>query len=194
MSEKALKEIKAEVTPFVDEANAVAIKDAKTMSGAVEMLSIANKNLDRIKEEKEKVLKPLREAAKAEKARWKGMEDVLKVAVETLRSKIGTYQTEEDRKAKEKEEKLAARVAKGSMKAETAIKKMDTVDRPEEKVATMAGSISFRTDKKLKITKEADIPREYLVVDEKKLLTALKAGIQVPGAEIEEVKVPINRR
>ena len=189
-----LEIIKNEVRPIVKQASAITIKTAEDMEGAVELLSNVNRQLDMVKDEELKVTKPLKEALKAETDRWKPMKDAMKIAVDTLRLKIGTYQTEADRATKLAEAKLAARVDKGTLKMSTAVRKLGELDKPEEKVATMAGSVSFRTLQTLKITKEADIPREYLVVDEKRLLDALKAGVVVPGAEIEEIKSVVNKR
>ena len=83
---------------------------------------------------------------------------------------------------------------KGKLRVETAVKKIENIETPDHQVATEAGLVKFREDKVLKITDETKIPREYLVVDEKKLLEALKGGVIVPGAEIDIKMTPVNFR
>lgn len=194
--DKILVKHQKKVTPIVAEAMELKIKDSDQMAVAVEVLSNLNKSMDAVKEEKEKVLKPLREAAKAEKRRWITLEDMYGQAVTRIRGLMSTYQTEAARKQKEEQIKIAARVGegKGKLKAGTAIKKIGEIDAPEEKVSTASGSLSFRVKKQLKITSEKKIPKEYWVVDEEAVFKALKDGVEVEGAEIEEVQIPVNKR
>lgn len=193
--EKDIQEFHERVLPTVTRAGEIVIEDEQTMEEATTLLSNVNKNLDAIKAEKEKVLKPLREAANAEKARWEPLEKVLKPLVETLRKKMSAYQTALVKKKAEDDAKLAARVGegKGKLKAETAIRKMGE-NTVQEKTETAAGSVGFREKKVLKITDEKKVPQEYWVIDEAKLMVALKAGKEVPGAEIDIEMVPVNKR
>ena len=71
---------------------------------------------------------------------------------------------------------------------------MNEIDRPEDNVVTDSGSIKFRETKVLKIVNGKIIPREYLLVDERKITEALKAGVTVPGCELELKMVPVNSR
>lgn len=185
-----------EIDPIASEAEVLTIVTQEDMAGAVTLLSNLNRSLDKITEEKEKVTKPLNEALKAERGRWKPFETKLESAISTIRSKMSSYQTESARLAKIEEEKIAARIApgKGNLSMETATKKIDEIERADKSVATDAGLVKFRTDKKLKITDALIIPREYLVVDEKAVFEALKKGAAIPGAEIEEVQTPVNIR
>jgi len=188
-----LQLIKEETRPIVTSIKAVVIKTPADMESAVELLSTANKQFKAITAHEDKVIKPLKEALKAKQDEWAPMKKVLKAGIESLRSAISTYQTTALLEAAKKEAKLAERMQSGTLKPETAIAKMNAITTPEAKVVTEAGSVSFRTDKKLKLTDEKLIPREYLVVDENKLLDALKAGLVVPGAEIELVQTVVNR-
>lgn len=181
---------------LVNAAHDIVIENGDHMKGATELLSRLNKFLDKITEEKERVTKPLNEALKAERSRWKPVETNYDEAIEILRKKMSDYQTAKVREEREEKEKIAARVGegKGKLKVETAVRKMDEVEVAPSVVSSDEGIVKFRTDRKLKITDESVIPREYLVVNEKKLLDALKQGVVVPGAEIEEVQTPINFR
>jgi len=177
-------------------AKSLVIDSAETMQSGTELLSQTNKMLDRIKEQKETVLKPLREAQKAENARWKPMEDELKPIVADLRKKLGDYQRIELERKEAEEAKIAARMkpGKGNLKAETAIRKMGDIDGPEEKIKTESGGLSFRKKQVVKLVDIKKIPNEYFTLDETMLLAALKDGVEVPGAELDFEMVPVNKR
>lgn len=185
-----------EVSPIIEETQKMIIEDAVGMKAAVELLSRLNQFNDRIVEEKEKITVPLEQALKAERARWKPIEAEIKPAIDIVRGKMSDYQTAEIKRARDEEARIAARVGegKGKLKVETAVKKFSEIERADKKVATDAGMVKFREDKKLKIMDESLIPREYLIVDERKVLADLKAGKSVMGAILETVQTPVNFR
>lgn len=188
--------LKEDAQSAFSDAKSLTIKDTKSMTEGTDLLSYLNKKLDAVTIEKEKVTKPLNEALKAERGRWKPIETILEEAIGSLRRKMSVYQTEQIRKQKEEEAKIAARIGegKGKLKVETAVRQMEEIDRPDAKIQTDRGSVSFRTDKILKIVDATKIPRNFLLPDEKLILMHLKNGNVVPGCEIEEVQTPINSR
>ena len=196
IEDKQIAIIQTELSPIVAKAKAVVVKDQKTMESASLMLSELNKKADMIEEEKQKVLRPLNEARTAEINRWKPVLSILTTSTDYLRSTISGWQTAETKRVRAEEDAIANRVGegKGKLKVETAVKQIEKIETPDEQVATEAGLVKFREDKVIKITNIALIPREYLVVDEKKLLEALKAGISVAGAELDIRMTPVNFR
>lgn len=184
------------VPNIVAEAESLEITDASSMQAGAELLSRVNKTLDAIDSEEEKVLAPMKEAMKAEKARWAPMREMLKPVVQKLRDGMSAYQTAEQKRVKEEKERLASRVGegKGKLKLETAVAKMDEVETPDEVIAGSSGLVKFRTVKELVIDDATLIPREYLVPDEKAIKAALGAGKSVKGARLEEKQVPVNFR
>ena len=114
-------------------------------------------------------------------------------AIKFVSDQVNKYQTAEARKAAEAEAKLAARVEKGTMKVDTAVRKMDEIEKPLEKFETADGSVSFKTIPKLDIIDPTLIPREYMTMDLPRIFAALKEGIDVPGAQIIQVKSLNNR-
>lgn len=194
---KEVKALEKSIAPVVAKASKiVVIRDAKEMEIATETLSQLNKYADSVKAEKKKLTEPANATLKAIKALFAPLEDAVLPKIEAIRGAMSAYQTEQTRLAREEEAKIASRVGegKGKLKVETAVKKMEDIDKPAEKIATASGGLRFREDKKLKIMDETMIPREYLIPDEKKILDALKGGTAVAGCEIELVQVPINSR
>ena len=196
MSDNKIVAFEQEVSPIIQKASELSIESQEDVAEAVEVLSRLNKSLDAIEAEKDKVLGPLKEAAKAEKARWKPLEDMFGDAVSRIRGLLSAFQTAQVKAAKEEEEKILARTkeGKGNFTAETAIKKLGEIETPVEKVAVASGGLSFRESKVLKIVDVDLIPRSLMVPDEKVIMANLKEGIEVPGCLIEVVQIPVNKR
>lgn len=202
--EKDLTIIEKEIHPIVAKAETQTIKSASDMQKAVELLSTVNKQLDKIVAEKEKVTKPLNEALKAERGRWKPFETILESAISTLRSRISAYQTEQTRLAAIEAEKVASRIkpGKGNLSVEKGIEKLGEINTPTKAVATSSGSVKFREDKKLKITDLKKLQGyavrtqdwSFFDLNESELLKQLKEGKTIPGAEIEIIQTPVNSR
>lgn len=188
--------LQKEVAPIVSKAQALVIKDEKTMEQSVELLSRCNIVLDKAKAEKEMITKPAREIIKRENERWAPVIDPAEEVVKIVRLKQSEYQTMLSREAKMREEKIIERVGegRGKLKVETAIRKMEDIKKPDEKVVASSGSVKFRDHTVLKVVTLSDVPFEYFDLNEKKVIDALKAGIEVPGAVLEVIKIPINRR
>lgn len=188
--------LKKEISPLIEKANTLEIKDSSSLSEATEILSKLNSINDRIDEEKSKVLDPLNAARKAEMLRWKPIETVYQHAIDSIRAAMSIFQTNQVKARKESEEAIAKRIGsgRGSLKLETAVQKIEELDTPETHISTESGSIKFREVQKLKITSRAMIPVEYWTVDEDMVFQALKENKKVPGAAIEIIQVPVNSR
>lgn len=194
MSKNLTVVIQSEVSVYEREANQLVIKTSSDMEQAVKILSATNQTADRVTAEKEKITKPLNEALKAERARWKPIEDACANAVATIKGKMMAYQRAVEAENAKKEEKIMARVEKGTLKTETAVAKLEALPDASAMVATSAGAVQWRTVSKLVIEDINAIPREYLDVNEVRVKAALKAGKLVAGCKMVDEKVPANFR
>ena len=188
--------LKKEIEVLDKDMQKIEIKNDTDMKEAAELLTNFNKKLDAITEEKEKVTKPLNDALTAERARWKPFETKLSGYITTIRKAMGSYQLQKEKEAEEEAARIAARVGegKGKLKIETAVRKMDEIEKPATVVGTTEGMVKFREIKKLKITDASKIPAKFLVPNEAMILEALKNGETVPGCEIEIEKSVVNFR
>ena len=194
---KEVKILEKQILPVVAKASKiVVIKNDEDLGVATEVLSQLNKYNDSVKTEKKKLTEPANATLKAIKALFLPLEEKVVPKIEALREAMSVYQTEKADRAREEEMKIANRVGegKGKLKVETAMRQMGEVEKPVEKVATDSGSATFRPKNTLEITDAGAIPREYLIVNEGKVLEALEAGIEVAGAKIKIIMVPVNRR
>lgn len=188
--------IEKKVSPIVAKAQALQITDAKSLTKATEMLSELNKRKDAVEEEKMKVMRPILDAQKAERARWKPVETILDDAISALRRSMTDYKTEADRIAKEKADKIAARVGagKGKLTPETASDQIDAIETVANSVETDAGSVNFRPQKNFRLKHIDLVPMEYHILDEIRVRADMKKGIEIPGIEYYTEQIPINRR
>lgn len=191
--------------PLAEKAERVVITDEKSMIEATELMSQANKILDQIEVEREKVTVPLNEALRAENGRWKPMKDLLAGIVKGLRQKASEYQTKMVNEANAEAKKIADRVGpgKGKISLETAVRKIEGIEKPVENVTgAISGSLAFKATPTLKITDMTNFLHHiantgkfhYVEIKKSEVMNELKAGVKIVGAEIEIVQTPINSR
>lgn len=188
------EKITKEITTIEKITKEIKITNPPEMIQATEMLSKANQTLDALTDSKELLTKPLNQALKEVRERYKPAETILTEVISRIRNSMSSYQTKELQKKREKEIELAGKIASGDLSLEQASTKLSNIKNAPKTVETGAGSVRFRTDKILRITSIDKLPRMYLIPDERALLSALKLGNIIPGAEIEEVQTPINSR
>lgn len=183
-----------EIQPYEQKVAALSIATPEDMTEAVALLTELNTFKDRIAEEKDKVMRPLLDAISAERKRWKPMETKLDDAISTVRSAVSKYQTKLTAEARLKESKIAARLEKGTLKIDTAVRKMDAIEQPDKKIEVEAGSVKFRTDRKFEVVDITKVPYDYLIPDVPAIRAAMKAGTELPGIRYWDEEVPINYR
>lgn len=191
-------------------AGPVKITTEEEKARAAEDLSVLNRYAKRVKTRKEEITKPMNAALKSARELFHGTEEKLDEAIQQLRTGLGTYQLAAENARLEEEKKIADRVkeGKGNLRPETAVAKIEALDRPAASVATASGSVKFRTDKKLKITNRAELMKsvcEFAIsTGDYDMLELVESQVKafilseptkspfIRGAEIEEVKTVIN--
>jgi hypothetical protein len=133
---------------------------------------------------------PLNEQTKRINALFKPSLDLLAGAETEIRHKLIAYQAEVAKKADAAKAKVMEKVEAGTMKIETAVKKIESVKEPEKTVRTEEGTITYKEVKKVIIEDASKLPREYLVPDEVKIRKVALAGVEIPGVKVVVEKVP----
>lgn len=169
------------------------INSAETYKEASELLTAARAALNSIDARRKFFTEPHNLFVKAINNFFAGATDELKRQTSLLGSSMATYDTKVREEADRKEREILAAQKKGKISEEKAATKLAAIDKPAEVTRTAAGSVSFRIDRKLKITDASKLPRQFLVPNEKLIEATLKAGKAVAGAELVEVKVPVTR-
>lgn len=186
----------AEIDKMVALAEALAVSDDATNTTAVEMANQAKKidaAIERVR--KDLVLDP-NEYVKAVNGLAKGFQSRLSAIVASLRGKVGAYaqRVEMERRKAEEAARKAQEELQAKIDAEAKAANVEPVQiaapavpKQQTMVRTEAGSATQRKVWKHEITDEAQVPREYLVVDESKVRQAVKQGVrEIPGIRIYE--------
>lgn len=194
MTTNTLKLIEKSAVPLAEKAFKYQIKTKEDLTGAVKLLSDMNVILDRITTEKEKVTKPLNEALKQERNRWKPIESTYERAIASVRTAMTAFQTAAIKKQKEDEAKIAGKVASGKLRMETGVRKMNELDAPETTVVSDSGMVKFRTEKKFEVVDVTKLPKEYILANETAIRAAMKEGKELSGVRYFEEQVPVNFR
>lgn len=180
--------VKKELTPFEQRVSTISIIDEKSMREAADVRTELKTLLSKVVEYKETKTKPLNQALKVIRSETKPLESAIEEALSTLNRKMTAYQTEAERIAEEKREKIAARVGegKGYIKPETAVAKMAEVDAPSNQV----GTVKFKEVRKFEVMELAKLPVEFILADEVAIRKAMLSGIPVLGVRYYTERVP----
>ena len=192
LNEKESKEVavvQQQSSKALEAANAITITTDEELATATDHLSKMKTVAKMIKDRKEAITRPLMEALNSARDLFKPIESNLADAERIVKNKMLAYQNEQQRIADEATAKLATRVEKGTMKPQTALKKMAEVGAPTTTMQGKVGSIRTSIVKRYRVIDASLLPREFLVPDMGKITEALKSGQAVSGAEVYEEKV-----
>lgn len=194
MNDINLTPVKRQVTTAVNRANDISIDTADDLAAATDVLSAVKAAGKVVKARKEEITKPLNEALKSARAMFKPLEDDLSTGERIIKDKMLDYENAVEAKRAEEAAKLEQRVEKGTMRVDTAMRKMDDLETVGSQVKGAKGSVQFRTVRTVKIVDPTKIPLQYLM-DEKVLAALTTAvrndvlnGVKVDGVEIVEEK------
>jgi len=185
---------KRKITTVQKQVEGFKITDNDSMVVATDTLSII-KNISKAMEKQRKLrVDPLNKEVKDINAEYKPLSTDLEKAEKYIKSEMISYSNEVDRKAAEAAAKLEARVEKGTMRTDTAMRKMDDIETMGSSVEGNKGSINFRMVRVVKIVDVTKIPAKYL--NDEKVLDAIKSAVRtdvmngtlVDGVEVVEEK------
>jgi hypothetical protein len=186
---KALDELRTSISAIETEANNIQIHDADQYAAAADILARVKVLGSAIKSKKETITKPLNEALKNIRDLFRPIEEQFIKAEDALKTKVLGYKRKVDAEAKAKEEKLADRVDRGTMKYETAERKMGEIERVETTTRGSYGQVQVKKIKKVRIVDETKIPRFYLIPDMVRIRKEVLAGITIDGVETYEEEI-----
>ena len=186
--EKTLELYKAKAEElYIKDAKVLTITTPEQNALVIERKAKLHKLGQEVKTEKEKATIPINAALRKVREWWAPLEKFIADGETVLGTALLSYKRMIEEEARKKEAQIAARVEKGTLKLETAERKLEQVQHVEKHADTQYGRVQFRKFKKVKITNQDLIPDEYWIVDQIKLNEAvLRQGIQVPGTEIIE--------
>lgn len=183
---KELTVLKGQVSKYENQATAVTIATQEDYTLAVDLVSKLKDTGSKIKASKESITKPLNEALKNARELFAPIEAQFAQAEAIIKTKLLDYKRKKDAEAKVEEAKIAARVEKGTMRLDTAEKKLDQVERVENTTRGAVGEVQIRKIKKVRIIKAEEVPDEYWVLDQVAIRRDALGGKTIPGVEVYE--------
>lgn len=184
---KELSLVKTQSTKALQAAENLKIDSPESFTEALDMGKKIKQVGKMITDRKEEITKPLNESLKSIRALFKPIEENAQNAEYLIKGKMIEYNREQQAIADKERERLAAKVEKGTMKIETAVRKMDDIKAPEQTTRTETARATIKKVPKCRITDENLIPREYLVPDMTKIKNAVVTQrLTVPGVEFYE--------
>lgn len=143
-----------------------------------------NALLKKIDEKEKSITKPINDSLKQIRAMFKPFKEQVEAVNNDLKQRRQVFIQAEEEKARIESERIAKRVEKGTMREDTAVAKLSTID--ETKADTRGGMTSVLRVKVLDIKQ---IPAEYLEVNESAIKQAYRDGVTVAGVECYYEKV-----
>jgi adenylate kinase len=193
--QQEVQAINTEVTTIEFQAEQLQIINDETAKIATDMLGQIAKTKKVVEERRKFFVNPLNEQVKRINSLFKQIAEPLEKAEAIIKSKILTYRQEQERKRREEEErlrklveaeqkKLEKQAAKKGMPAPPPIP-IPTIPKQEKTIESNEAQVTARVVWDFEIEDETKIPREFLMVNEKAIRAAVKAGVRnIPGVRI----------
>lgn len=183
---KELAPLKAQISKLENQATAIVIGSQEEYGTAIDIVSKLKDTGSIIKEKKESITKPLNEALRNARDLFRPVEIQFENAERIIKEKLLAYKRKVDEEARAKEAKIAAQAEKGTIKLETAERKIGEIERVENTTRGKVGEVQVRKVKKVRITNESLIPRKYLVPDMVAIRRDALGGVPITGVEVYE--------
>ena len=180
---KELEIYRSQFSELIKQAIKLPIASPEENTQAIEFKAKLNRLGKAVKLEKEKATKPINEALRKVREWWAPLEKAVEVKEDEVSDALLAYKQKIEEEARKKEVQIAARVEKGTLRLDTAERKLDQIQRVEKTTHTVAGQVQFRKIPQMRIINQDLIPDEYWVIDLVALRRDVIAGKVVPGAE-----------
>jgi len=199
IDQKEVSLAKAQSTKALTAVNQIVVTTQEEYQVASTLRTKINQTVKFIKEKKEGITKPLNEARKNVIALFAPIETASREALGILDFKMIEYSNRVEEEASVEQEKLARRAERGTLKPETAVKKMGEIEQAPTHVENKFGSTSTRVvkeveyaedfvDQMFKALVKGTVPREYFKIDLIKVRRDVLDGCHLPGAKVVENK------
>ncbi len=184
---KEVESTNKQVMGLQETASALTIKSPTDLQVAEDILGSIKSAEKAITTRKEEITRPLMQGLASVRDMFKPLELTLDSVKKLTKSKVLAYQTMDDERIAMEKAKIEQRLAAGTIRADTALKKFGEIaEAPKSRLQT-------RTLTKVRIMDETLIPREYMVPDMPKITEmVLKQGIDIMGVEKYQEKIIAN--
>lgn len=192
--EKELVEYKEKVSGVKVAADNYVVASQDDFSKGADLLRQVKDVKKFLTDKKEEITRPLMQALASVRDLFKPLEGAYADAEKTIKAKMLAYQEEEETRIAKEKERIANRVEKGTMRADTAAGKLENLGDVATSVSGSIGKVNTRVLTKVRVIDESIVPREYLSPNLTLIAEAvLRKGIEIPGVEKYEEKVIVSK-
>lgn len=192
---KEIAQYKSKILRIQQAATALNVSTVKDMETGTELLVTIKGVKKMLLERKEAITRPLMQGLASVRDLFKPLETGHAEAEKVIKEKMLAYQVEENDRVMREKERIEKRVAKGTMRADTAVSKLENLAGADGKYESSSGKVGTRTITKVRIIDETIIPREFLVPDMIKITEAvIRHKLAVPGVETYNEKILVTNR
>ena len=176
LDEKIKKDSRS-IVQISSRADKVAIIKSETdLTKAVEFLVQVKNRLKEHEEERQSYTKPINESLKRLNSRFKELTEPLKNAERAVKDAILTYKREKEEQRQIDEAKLQKKNGNKDIALATVVPDI---------IESKSGEIRTRKTWTFKVVDEKTIPRDYMILDERKVKEAIRSGERkIKGLEI----------
>lgn len=189
--------VEKKVSTMMSQVSDIVINSEEDLGKVSDLIQGVKKFKKLIEQEVDKIVKPLKEIIETRKAEYKPFLERTEEAERILKGKAQVFLDEQEKIKKEKLDKIANRVEKGTLKQETALKKMDDIGEIKSSVKTESSKLITSITYEPLIVDETKIPDEYWIprqLDMVKIGKVIRAGGIIAGVDRTEKKVISSRR
>ena len=186
--------VEGKVKNAVAEVGKIVVKTDEDLQRAAVLLTNIKKLGKWVTGEKEKIVKPMREAMNAARGIFAPMEEQIESSEKKVKSAMIDYQTKREAEQKKKEDSIVKRVESGQIKEETGVRKMEALGEVKTNLQTETGAATFKKTKAVRVIDKDKVPDEYWVLDMVLIRSSAlnaskisgKIGEVIPGIEVFE--------
>ena len=161
----------------------IVVNSQETYDQALEFGKNVNRLIKEVDAQEKDITKPINDSLKKIRNAFRPAKDKLEAIKKEIAGVMVEYIRAEEAKKKLEAERLEKRLEKGTIREDTVVKKLALAE--ETKTVTNGGMTSVLVIKNIDMEK---LPKEYLIVDEGKIVRDYRAGITIPGVTCEYEK------
>jgi signal transduction protein with GAF and PtsI domain len=177
---KELSTLKEQEAKMLAATNGITIKTQDDYDNVVALGKKVSAYIKSIDTKEKAITKPINDSLKQIRDLFRPFKETAEAKKSEIKTVLAAFLHEQEQARKREEERIAARVEKGTLKESTAVNKLATL---EEQATVTSGTTTSVL--RVKLVDIKAVPAEYLILDEAKVKAAYRSGVIVPGVKCE---------
>lgn len=185
IDQKRVAALKGQTTKMQQAVDALDVNDDKSLAEASDLRSRMKQYERAMTKEKKEWLDPINVLRNKIFGVFRPFEEQVATAIKSVDTKIIDFQNKKEEEARREEIKLQSRIDKGTLRPETALRKMGEIDTPDSMIQGGNGKTVIQERRDVEIVALSAIPRAYLVPD----MVAIRQAVLLENRKIAGVRI-----